>query len=73
MPTPLRAVRVASPLWEAARTRAAETGTTITAVVVAALEEFAMPTSPDIEVVDDAADEQDRPDLHCAPPSPRVL
>jgi len=40
MPTPLRAIRVASPLWEAARIRAAETGTSVSAVIVAALEAF---------------------------------
>lgn len=38
--TPVRTIRVSADLWEAARARAAETGTTVTAVVIDALRAF---------------------------------
>ena len=40
MPTPLRAVRVPNELWNAARDKAAAEGTTVTAVVLAALRAY---------------------------------
>lgn len=40
MPTPLRAVRVPDDLWEAARAQAHAEGTTVTAVILAALQEY---------------------------------
>ncbi len=38
--TPLRSVRVPSPLWEAAKAKAAERGETVTDVLVRALERY---------------------------------
>lgn len=39
--TPLRSVRVADPVWSAAQARAAADGTTVSAVIVAALQAYA--------------------------------
>lgn len=41
MPTPLRNVRVPEDIWQAAKARAKTEGTTVTAVVVAALRKYA--------------------------------
>ena len=41
MPTPLRAVRVPDDLWEQCRKRAEDEGTTVTAVILRALVEYA--------------------------------
>lgn len=57
MPTPLRNVRVDDALWSAARQRAERDGTTVTAIVVDALERY---VDSDVAVVDDAADEAPR-------------
>lgn len=40
MPTPLRNVRVADDLWNAVREKAEAEGTTVTAVVIAALQRY---------------------------------
>lgn len=40
MPTPLHSLRIPDALWDAAVARARETGTTVTAVVLDALEAF---------------------------------
>lgn len=41
--TPVRGVRVPDELWNAAKARARENGTTVTAVVVAALRAYIRP------------------------------
>lgn len=46
--TPLRNVRVADVVWEAAKARAAREGTSVSAVVVAALEEYGGVVSPPV-------------------------
>ena len=53
MPTPLRAVRVPDDLWEAARAQAYAEGTTVTAVILAALQEYtgSPPWGPDSRVL----------------------
>lgn len=38
--TPARSVRVGAPLWEAAKTRAAERGETVTDVITRALQRY---------------------------------
>jgi hypothetical protein len=38
--TPLRAIRVSDDIWQAARSRAAKEGTTVSAVIVAALKRY---------------------------------
>lgn len=40
MPTPLRAMRIPNDVWNAAVTKAAAEGTTVTAVVLAALRAY---------------------------------
>jgi hypothetical protein len=40
MPTPLRNIRVADELWQAAKARAEAEGTTVTEVIVAALQRY---------------------------------
>lgn len=40
MPTPLRAIRVSDEVWNAAKDKAKREGTTITAVVLAALQRY---------------------------------
>jgi hypothetical protein len=44
--TPMRAMRIADDVWIAAQKRAAEEGTTVTAVVVAALKRYGQPPKP---------------------------
>jgi len=39
-PTPLRAIRVADKLWNAAKKKAAKEGTTVTQVIIKALQDF---------------------------------
>lgn len=45
--TPGRNVRVHDDVWAAAQAKAADEGTTVTAIVVAALEQYAGVTTPD--------------------------
>lgn len=40
MPTPMRAMRIPDEVWDAARERAERDGTTVTAVVLAALQRY---------------------------------
>lgn len=44
--TPLRNVRVPDEVWDAARARAESEGTTVSAVVLAALREYVTPHAP---------------------------
>jgi hypothetical protein len=39
-PTPLRAIRVADKLWNSAKKKAAKEGTTVTQVIIEALQDF---------------------------------
>ena len=38
--TPLRSIRVATDLWESAKVKAEEQGTTVTHIIICALREF---------------------------------
>lgn len=40
MPTPLRSVRIPDDVWQAAQSKAEREGTTVTAVVLAALQRY---------------------------------
>jgi hypothetical protein len=44
--TPRRAMRIPAPLWEAARNKTEQNNTTVTAIVVAALEDYIREDAP---------------------------